>query len=274
LVDLSLSDSQLDTSCLLPVSTGLTRLYLGDVTLQPSQAQQDSALGVFQLLQLLARLTALRELGLENIAGEWPQQSAAYSALTASSNLHKLRVLTSMRDAVWVHVFPASRKLPHLCDFLSLTSADSDAEARQSCALSLDTLARLGSCCPDLQCLRFIPLVGEQDDEEAAFVAPLQRLTALTDLHLEFLDPVACARLTALTQLKDLRLTVPPAAGVDDAEGVTSMCAQHLVPLTALTGLTWLATCHEQYDDGWDLDLCDRVSIHVTRTGVCVHAGW
>jgi hypothetical protein len=79
----------LEPSCLLHMSTGLTDLCLWDVTLnQRLQAQQGDASAASQLLQVLARLPALQELDLHGVSTDWPQQQLAlYSALTASSNL-------------------------------------------------------------------------------------------------------------------------------------------------------------------------------------------
>lgn len=77
-------------------------------------------MGTAQLLQLLVRLTALQELELAYLHGDWPQQLSAQSGLTASSNLRQLtitnhRCSSSGAEGVsWSHVFPAGRRLPHL----------------------------------------------------------------------------------------------------------------------------------------------------------------
>jgi hypothetical protein len=77
LENLELESCQLEAFCLLPMTTGLTRVYLESVTLQPEQTQQGGGSGTSQLLQLLARLTALQELRLDSVDGEWPQQQLA-----------------------------------------------------------------------------------------------------------------------------------------------------------------------------------------------------
>lgn len=51
----------LEPSCLLPLTTGLTSLWLSGNTLQPPEY---SPLGASQLQEVLARLTALRHLDL------------------------------------------------------------------------------------------------------------------------------------------------------------------------------------------------------------------
>jgi hypothetical protein len=229
LQELGLEHCDLEPSCLLPMTTGLTSLYLHHIDLQPIQAQQDGDLGASQLLQLLVRLTALRELSLEQIGGSWPQQASAYSALTASSSLQQLWVnACQLQGAVWAHVFPVGRQLPQLHVLSAWLNGGSDRASFGSADIT-----RLVSCCPGVEDLR-IDLCAD------ASLAPLQSLTALTSLNI--VGPVSPAvissDLAALTQLQDLGLTVSrPAAGVgeDAPRGL-----QHLVPLTALTGLTEL----------------------------------
>jgi hypothetical protein len=223
---------QLEPSCLLPMTTGLTRLCLERVTLLP---QQDSELGASQLLQLLARQTALRELKLKCIEGDWPQQQLAqqHSALTASSNLQTLRVNNcDMQGAVWAHMFPAGRQLPQL----RLIRAESYRRQGTSPFGAAD-ITRLVSCCPAVEELHLEPGAD-------ASLAPLQSLTALTSLHIRSVSPAAIwSDLAALTQLQSLDVRTALAA----AGAGLSTELQHLVPLTALTGLTsfksWRGGC-------------------------------
>jgi hypothetical protein len=206
LEDLGLSGCGLDPSCLLPTAAGLTRLELLHVTLQPEQAQQDSELGASQLLQLLSRCTALRELNLSTKAADWSQQQLAqYSALTASSNLQKLRIqIDSIPSAAWAHVSAAGRKLPQLrsfcaADFSSCRSAD---------------ITRLVSCCPALKNL------SPQTAADAS-LSPLQSLSALAHLYVGPVSPaVIRSDLAALSQLQSLELRIAqPAAGPDGVAG-------------------------------------------------------
>jgi hypothetical protein len=237
LKDLSIKVCGLEPSCLLPMTTGLTRVYLESVTLQPRQAQQDSELGAAQLLQVLARLTALRQLTLERSTGEWPQQQlSTYSALTASSNLQELHIGdNSIPAAAWAHVFPAGRKLPHL------HSLDAEGPSRLGSA----GIDRLASCCPALQRATI-------DTRAEASLAPFTSLTALTSLELRN-SPVSPAAirsdLAALSQLQLLQFKFSqPAPGPD---GVAASVLQQLAPLTALTGLTRFWTRGHRGIDVW-----------------------
>jgi hypothetical protein len=211
------------------MTTGLTMLKLWGVTLQPSHAQQDSALGASHLLQLLARQTALRELLLINIEGDWPQQLAPYAALTASSSLQELSVeYCDFEGAVWPHVFPAGRKLPQLRVFRGGAPAAPFGSAG---------ITRLASCCPAVEELTLTPAAD-------ASLAPLRSLTALTSLHVGSvsLAPIH-SDLAALSQLRSLHVSRSlPAVGVGEDK---PSWLQHLVPLTALTCLTSFSSqCH------------------------------
>jgi hypothetical protein len=217
--NLELVGGDLEPSCLLPLTTGLTRLSLEDIILQP----ESGPLGVSQLLQLLAQLTALRDLSLSSIEGDWPQQQLAqYSALTASSNLQELRMYDcDIPGAAWLHVLPAGRKLPQLRLFSRWEYG------RAACGAA--DIARLISCCPAVEDLNFTPAAD-------ASLAPLQSLSALTRLVIHEVSPaVIRSDLTALSQLRSLLCFLPAAAPAGEA---TSSELQHLVPLTALTGLT------------------------------------
>jgi hypothetical protein len=235
--DLSLSSCALEPSCLLPMTTGLTNPYLGSVTLQPKQLQQDSALGASQLLQLLARLTALQHLALEGIGGNWPQELSAHSALTASSNLQDVIIhRCDIPSTAWVHVFPAGRTLPHLSKLSTVTRPNYTGPAPFGSA----GIASLVSCCPELQD------VACKLDADAS-LSPLQSLTALSRLHLPDLSAAVISQLAALTQLQELQLTVLLPGSPDPPQGA-SFGLQHLVPLTALVGLTELS-CSAAYEE-------------------------
>jgi hypothetical protein len=203
LEDLSLNYCDLEPSCLLPLTTGLTRLEVWNSTLLP---QQYSDLGTSQLLQVLARLTALRVLVVDWIHDVWPQQQLTrYSALTASSNLQDLRINDcSIPTAAWAHMFPAGRKLPHLRTFQGDRSGIEDAPAPQP--FDSTAIQRLASCCPGLQDARI-------DVCAAASLAPLPALlTALTGLNIGPVKPAAIIRdLEALSSLQSLSVsdTVP-----------------------------------------------------------------
>jgi hypothetical protein len=272
------------------MTTGLTRLCLQEVSLQPEQTQQGGALGTSQLLLLLSRLTALRELKLFELYGDWPQQQLAqFSALTASSNLQELWIRDcDMPGAAWVHMFPAGRQLPKLHTVTMDWDDDNPPAAFDSTAI-----ARLASCCLAVKGLVFTPAAD-------ASVAPLKSLSALTHVSIGSVSPAAIrSDLTALTQLQSLEVSVLlPAAGAgeDASSGLQHLLPltalsrlqtlvvygkwraagadedapselQHLVPLTALTGLTWL------YIVPIDLEYKSQVSDwHELQAGKAVNA--
>jgi hypothetical protein len=203
----------LEPSCLLSVTTNLTSLRLEKVELQPLQAQHEGALGSSQLLQVVARLSALQNLELNRIEGQWPQQQlSAYSALTASSNLQELKLQHfEIPSTAWVHVFPAGRQVPHLTSLWAWPAAPDSAG-----------IVSLVSCCPAVEAMRI-------DTCADVSLTPLKSLTALTNLLLGVLRPAAIrSDLAAMVHLKRLFFSL--------ARGDALL--QHLVPLTALTNLT------------------------------------
>jgi hypothetical protein len=194
--------------------------------------EQGSKLGSAQLLQLLARLPALRELSLRSVQAEWPQQLSAYSALTASSNLQSLVLHNcEMQTAAWPHVFPAWRELPHLHTFEARSGgAGNSARAEATGPAPFDStgIAHLVSCCPALASLRTILSAD-------ASLAPLHSLAALTRLDVWPVTPVTVSSdLAALSQLRQLILEVAVPVGEE------LVWHQHLLPLTALANLTSL----------------------------------
>jgi hypothetical protein len=230
LKDLALWSSNLEPSCLLPLATRLTSLDLGCVVVQGLQASGVQQ-GGSQLLQLLARLTALRTLKLSGVHGDWAQQQlSAFSALTASSNLEELLFnICDFGSAVWAHVFPAGRKLPQLRVFSAHWDLSGPGGGASPHFGSAD-IARLASCSPALGELLFTPAAD-------ASLAPLRSLTALTSLNIGGRVSPAVIRsdLAALSQLRSLRVDVALSAGGTGQDAPSGL--QHLVPLTALTGL-------------------------------------
>jgi hypothetical protein len=209
----------LEPSCLLPLTTNLTSLHLDGVELEPFDAQPEA---VLQLLQVVARLPALRMLVLECIEAQCPQQQlSAYSALTASSNLQQLRLRNcDLPTAARVHVFPAGRQLPQLTSFWAWPGS-----------LDSAAIARLVSCCPAVEGL----CVGTWS---GVSVTPLKSLTALTSLSIGPVEPAAIRSvLPALSRLKHLAVM-----SVFDFDDPASLRLQGLMPLTALTNLTSLST--------------------------------
>jgi hypothetical protein len=263
LKDLELSDCDLQPACLLPMTTGLTRLRLADVNLQPrqdefaepEQVQQQSALNASQLLQLLARLTALQELALRNVDCDWPQQLSLLSALTASSKLERLALHVGIKAAAWAHIFPAGRTLPRL----RFLAAFGDVTGEPFGPVTPTDIMCLSSCCPGLQELSL-------NAPAAASLALLQPLTALTELGVYRIEPAAVASLAGLTQLQHLTLSAcapaAAAAAAAAAEQDAALDLHHLVPLTALRRLTRLDATrpHGAHFAALGLDLLNKVS--------------
>jgi hypothetical protein len=226
LQDLELLGCEVQPACLLRVATGMTRLSLESLTLQPEHVQQEGVLGASQLLQLLARLPVLQELVLGDVDGDWPQQLSLYSALTASSSLQVLNINgCDIHHAAWQHVFPAGRKLQHLH---TLTTYECCTEEDPSfhCA----DFPHIIRCCPGLKSLDHGPTTDAQ-------LESLGALTTLTRLELGPVSQRAVGAVTGLTQLQDLKLHLAAAAD-DEAE----LGLRDLIPLTTLTRLTKLSS--------------------------------
>mgnify|MGYP001807073973 CR=1 FL=1 len=176
--------------------------------------------------QLLSHLQQLQQLTHLRVAGTWADQAAhppaaAYSALTASSELQDLSVCGSaLPTGAWQHMFPVDRQLPHL-QYLDLS------EVRQPGPIhgspSAPDFSRLVSCCPGLQTLNLL-----QQRCKPQLLAPLQRLTALQMGG----DEVTAEDLQEVSQLTGLRqLTVV---------SVNDFRLELLLPLTELKELTTL----------------------------------
>jgi hypothetical protein len=138
----------------------------------------DGAAGVAELLSQLQHLTQLTHLDLiESLAvvedGNPP--AAAYSALTASSKLHRLDITGCMLPVgVWQHIFPAGRQLPHLQNLLISKATDPSGEPADA-----PDGSRIISCCPGLQGLCMHSLVYIEEE-----LAPLEALEQLGKLRL------------------------------------------------------------------------------------------
>jgi hypothetical protein len=150
--------------------------------------------------------------------------AAAYSALTASSRLQHLRISNcTLPAAVWQHIFPPGRQLPHLREL------DMSADEHYSTPKAAPDDARLVSCCPGLQSINW--------QGRWCTVKVLGALGGgLSSLHKLYLGPElgsratriqSRARLGRLCQLTGLQLLELNG----DAEEL-------LLPLTQLTQLT------------------------------------
>jgi len=182
-----------------------------------------------ELLAILPQLQQLTTLNLGNLdlsqqLEDTPQALQKFSALTASSRLRRLYLSGTSIDssaALWQHVFPCNRQLPHL-DRLKLDG--------QVPSLQIGSLQRLVQCCPALQVLYISGHQDAPDQDGAPPLASLQQLSALTCLCItQLTDRMASETLALLTGLRSLRVY-----------GVGGLTASGLQQLTALRQLTML----------------------------------
>jgi hypothetical protein len=177
--------------------------------------------GVTELLSHLPQLQQLTHLSLDcSLKAIAP--AAAYSALTASSNLRHLDVSQCTLPAgVWQYVFPAGRRLPELLDLgvAHVRTPSGRAEAPDC--------SRLVSCCPGLRTLRMMRL---QYSKEL-----LAALTGLSSLRRLYLSPADGSTqglevVSQLTRLQQLYLM-----NIREPHGLTL----HLTRLRELTDLVF-----------------------------------
>jgi hypothetical protein len=152
---------------------------------------------------------------------------ASFAALTASSNLHTMRVQgAELPQGAWQHIFPPKRQLQQLRELCL---------GHVSPALGDDALDQLVSSCPGLCVLNLSRVL-----HLSASLAPLLRLPDLRDLELKHIHGDSGARV--LAQLTGLRRLVN-----DDA----NLSPAGLLRLTALTGLRELFMHYSA--DAWSL---------------------
>lgn len=207
-----------DAGLLSLLPSGLTRLDVNAAVEGPAQ-------GPKSLLSCMTHLQHLAEL--EVCVADWPPAGPAYSTLTASSSLVSLGIHQSWFPVgVWPHVFPATRKLPHLT-FLAFGQPEwLDVPS----AFGAEDVRLVVDCCPKLHRLYGMSL------QHGPHVSELHKLSALTSLDAVYegsdLGAVegSLKGLAAIMQLEDLSITLER-----DAVPLTS-----LLPLTSLTALTSL----------------------------------
>jgi hypothetical protein len=139
-------------SSLLP--TGLQDLWIEHALGGPAEGPASFLCG-------LARLQHLTSLHLNFMYGSmvWPPAGAAYSALTASSNLVSFVLVEPKLPAgVWPFVFSSTHRLPHLT-YLRIQDHDSDwSSADPPSALGAADVSSLVGCCPNLCTIKDIPM--------------------------------------------------------------------------------------------------------------------
>jgi len=120
LTNLTLHDCTLQPASLLAINPALQSLHLSQIILAPTVDGPGEACGATHLLQLLARLTSLKQLELEGVSQpQQPLPLPGCSALAASSRLQSVSLKDcSLFDRAWSQVFPAGRRLTNLQRFV------------------------------------------------------------------------------------------------------------------------------------------------------------
>jgi len=230
--------------CLLQHCTQLQRLDMWKVAI--ISADGASAL---PLLDLISGMQQLRELRLENLEYEWPDDTAAYSGLTASSNLQKLSLhITTFPPGIWQHVFTPASRLPALQEMMLCRA---DRGPPPPAALGADDISRLISCCPGLRAITI-------DVQPDATLTHLAHASGLTNLSVLFLSAEDFEALSGLVALQELSVGL--------ARPIAPCKLMCLTALTALTELSIEPAAGAPEDgaaDAWDLYL----------TQVCVPVG-
>jgi hypothetical protein len=182
--------------------------------------------GMQQLLSRLVDLTQLTHLGLDDNAyvdGAGNPAVAAFSALTVSSKLQHLDISwNGLPAAVWQHIFPPGRQLPHL-ETLILECINDPATGDP---IPAPEGSRLVSCCPSLQCLDIRHLQYGTE-----LLVALRKLSSFQILYLTAENGPDLEGLEVVCQLTGLRQLELDAGSL--SEGL-------LLQLTQLTCLTRL----------------------------------
>jgi len=219
--------------------TALRKVHLEHVDLEPSILQDCTQLqglelhhlaiisagGAAALHCLLGRLQQLQSLQLIELEYDWPVAAAAYTSLTASSNLTTLALtVDNLPPGIWPHVFPSDRQLPALQEFRWY---DEDVpQPPPPAAPGTDDISRLARCCPGLHTIS----VTVQPDAQ---LSALVKVSGLTSLWVTKLPAEGFESLRTLSGLVSLRhLSIYPEWPITP---------QDLLCLTALTGLTALS---------------------------------
>jgi hypothetical protein len=157
----------------LTVLTQLHEFSLGG--LGPDLEDSDA----FELLSLLPGLQQLRVLKFSSLKlfEESLVPAAAFSALTASSNLQQLVLdCADLVDGAWAHVFPSNRQLPQLTELCIEAHSEIGEETSWYTPFSKDELLGFAKCCPGMRgcTLHGVSLTL------APHLTALQQLAALT----------------------------------------------------------------------------------------------
>jgi len=128
------------------------------------------------MLASIGRQHELRQLNIRNVHCWSSPSAAAYSALTASSQLQHLEVLSGELPAgAWQQMFQPSRRLPDL-RYLGLHGDNETPWQHPAQRLGAADMQAMVSCCPALETLILGPQI------RVLTSAPLQQLTGLRSL--------------------------------------------------------------------------------------------
>jgi hypothetical protein len=211
-----------EPSILSLVPAGLQALHIDGASVGPVE-------GLGSMLFHIAQLPPVLQLDISLDDG--PPAGPAYSAVTANSRLEYLGLSHNTLPArVWPHVFPTAHKLPHL------TRIEFDCEQGMQdvpSAIGAADIRRLVRCCPNLIDINALTL------QHGLHVSELHKLTALTNLGLQYADSDAQSHVESLNglahvaQLHCLTLNISS----------PFLSEASLLPLTSLTALTSLTFC-------------------------------
>jgi hypothetical protein len=224
-------------------STQLQHLALQDA-FHAHDILDSGAVAVSQLMSQLHYLQQLTHLSLSHSSTpNWEQDTKAtpaYSALTASSKLHRLEFSSCrLPSGVWQHMFPAGRQLPDLrvLDISGIREPTGwNAPAPDS--------SRLVSCCPALEHLDMRRLQYRTE-----LLAPLTELSGLRTLLVAADDQEADTGLPAVCQLTGLRELY-----VWESSSAKHGLLLQLTQLQQLTALTHIGPAREIAESGSDGD--------------------
>jgi hypothetical protein len=181
----------------------------------------------------------------------------AFTACTASSNLHKLKLLASrfdFKDSADCVLFKPGVAFPWNVLWPHLRVIDLCYEAStEPMRLGKQQLQHVCSCCPALESLAFV-LGQDFSRDSSPALRPLLQLSSLTHLVVHNVGVAAAAvvGVTAqLTRLKQLQL-----------RGLPQLSRPALLQLTALTGLQELKL-HDRATPPVALELQNKVGVDV-----------
>lgn len=220
------------------------------------------AAGVAELLGLLPKMQQLTHLDLSHaltqIVGLESMPAAAFSALTASSNLRHLDLAEMWAppdNVFWQHVFPANKRLMHLTKLeLPFVSA----------GLSTDDINNVVQCCPALQQLNLAR--GLQPGVDLFALRQLSRLTSLTVTGCTDVKTPVLAQLTQLQRLVMAGFNPETDKDLQRLTGLHQLTSLHVSRYGNISHTLRAAMASRGVSDHWTVSLTNKVR----SCGVCV----